>query len=294
MHPYKRYRVRPASRVRLDAWDPALRDPLAPNDKAARAALGDLQEKLGHLQGRLYAERKHRLLLVLQGMDTAGKDATIRRAFEGMNPQGVRVASFGVPTADERAHDFLWRIHPHAPRAGEIAIFNRSHYEDVLAPRVHGEITGAEVERRLRAIRGFERMLAGAGTTVLKCYLHIDRNEQTRRLEARLDDPAKHWKLSVNDLAERAYWAQYRRAYETAIGATSTRDAPWFIVPSNHPLSRDVVVAAIVHRVLSRMDMQYPPLDPRVVALLRRERGRGLSARARGRAPRVRRARRAG
>ena len=220
MQPWKRYRVRPGGPLRLADVDPASRDELARSDKAARSALADLQQRLDRLQGLLYAGRRHRLLLVLQGMDTAGKDATIRRVFEGMNPQGVRVTSFGVPTPEERAHDFLWRVHPHAPRAGEIAIFNRSHYEDVLAPRVHGEITDAEVRRRLRSIRAFERLLVEAGTTVLKVYLHIDREEQSRRLEARLDDPAKHWKLSVSDLVERARWREYRRAYETAIATT--------------------------------------------------------------------------
>ncbi len=268
MHPWKRYRVRPGSPVRLAGGDPAYRDELARTDKAAKGTLADLQPQLGRLQERLYAGRQHRLLLVLQGMDTAGKDATIRRVFEGMNPQGVRVTSFGVPTSEELAHDFLWRVHPHAPRAGEIAIFNRSHYEDVLSPRVHGAISEAEVRRRLRAIRGFERLLVDTGASVLKFYLDIDREEQTRRLQARLSDPAKHWKLSVSDLAERAYWPQYRRAYETAIEATSTHDAPWFVVPSNHPLSRDVVVAAIVHRTLSRLKMDYPALAPEVVTLL--------------------------
>jgi PPK2 family polyphosphate:nucleotide phosphotransferase len=268
--PWKRYRVRPGEKVRLSRWDPAVRDGRARTDVAAKSHLRELAEKIDRLQALLYAERRRRLLVVLQGMDTAGKDATIRRVFEGVNPLGVRVAQFGVPTAEELAHDFLWRVHPHVPKAGEIAVFNRSHYEDVLSPRVHGTISEADVARRLRAIRDFERLLVGEGTTVLKFYLHIDRAEQARRLRARLDDPTKHWKFSVQDLAERPYWREYTRAYEELLSTTSTEDAPWFIVPSNHPLSRDVVVGEILHRTLARFRMAYPPLDPAVRARLRK------------------------
>ena len=270
MHPWKRYRVRPRSAVRLSDWDPNERAEGARTDKEAKATLAELVPKLGRLQELLYAERRHRILLVLQGMDTAGKDATIRRVFEGVNPQGVHVARFGPPTPEELDHDFLWRVHPHAPRAGGIAIFNRSHYEDVLSPRVHRTISDREVDRRLRAIRGFERLLTSEGTTVLKCYLHIDRAEQAHRLLARIDDPTKRWKFSLHDLSERPLWAKYERAYEALLRATSTVDAPWFIVPSNHPLSRDVVVATILQRSLARLRMRYPPLDRAVAAQLRK------------------------
>jgi len=274
MHPWKRFRVRAGDRVRLARWDPDERDDAAATDKQAKATLEELLPKIDRLQGLLSAERQHRVLLVLQGMDTAGKDATIRRVFQGVNPQGVRVARFGVPTPEERAHDFLWRVHPQVPRLGEISIFNRSHYEDVLAPRVHGEIAGREVDLRLRAIRDFERYLVAEGTTLLKFYLHIDRAEQARRLQARVDDPTKQWKFSVHDLAERPLWARYARAYESLLERTSTDGAPWFIVPSNHPLSRDVIVARILHHALARLRMRYPPLDPAVRAQLRQLTGR--------------------
>ena len=270
MHPWKRFRVRPGRKVRLVGWDPDERDEAARTDREAKETLDELRPRLGQLQGLLYAEHRHRVLLVLQGMDTAGKDATIRRVFEGVNPQGVRVARFGIPTPEELAHDFLWRVHPHVPRAGEIAIFNRSHYEDVLRPKIHRQISDAEAEVRLRAIRDFERFLVSEGTTVLKFYLHIDRAEQARRLQARIDDPTKRWKFSVHDLAERPLWRKYDRAYEALIERTTTEDAPWFIVPSNHPLSRDVIVARILHRALSRLRMRYPPLDPAVRSQLAR------------------------
>ena len=270
MHPWKRYRVRPGAKVRLARVDPDERAEGAFTDRQAKATLQDLLPKIDRLQGLLYAEHRHHLLLVLQGMDTAGKDATIRRVFQGVNPQGVHVARFGPPTPEELAHDFLWRVHPHVPRVGEIAIFNRSHYEDVLRPRVHRELSDEEVDRRIRAIRDFERLLTTEGTTVLKFFLHIDRAEQARRLRARVDDPSKQWKFSLHDLAERPYWKRYEGAYEDAIERTSTDDAPWFVVPSNRPLSRDVAVATVLHRALDRLGMRYPPLDPAVRAELRR------------------------
>jgi PPK2 family polyphosphate:nucleotide phosphotransferase len=268
MHPWKRFRVRPGEKVRLSRWDPDQRDEAARTDREAKGTLEDLLPRIDRLQGLLCAEHRHRILLVLQGLDTAGKDATIRRVFEGVNPQGVHVARFGPPTPEELAHDFLWRVHPHVPRAGEIAIFNRSHYEDVLRPRVHGEISDPEVEVRLRAIRDFERFLVSEGATVLKFYLHIDQAEQVRRLQARIDDPTKRWKFSVHDLAERPLWRKYYRAYEALVERTTTNEAPWFIVPSNHPLSRDVIVARVLHRALTRLRMSYPPLDPAVRAQL--------------------------
>ncbi len=273
MHPWKRYRLRPGKKVRLARWDTAARDELARTDHQAKLNLARLQAKIDKRQALLWAERRHRVLLVLQGTDTAGKDATIRRVFEGVNPLGVRVAQFGPPTAQELAHDFLWRVHPHVPAAGEIVIFNRSHYEDVLWPRVHEEIDGAEVERRLASIRDFERLLAEHGTTVLKFYLHLSRGEQKRRLEARLTDPTKHWKFSVSDLAERRLWPKYRRAYEDLLQRTSADHAPWFVVPSDPPLSRDVIVAAVLHRALERLPMRYPPLEPAVRRQIRRSGG---------------------
>jgi len=269
-HPWKAFRVRPGKPVRLATWDPNERGAGARSDKEAKATLERVLPKIDRLQGLLWAERRRKILIVLQGMDTAGKDATIRRVFEGVNPQGVRVARFGPPTPEELAHDFLWRVHAQVPRTGEIVIFNRSHYEDVLQPRVHGELSEDEVSRRFRAIRGFERLLTAEGTILLKFFLHIDRAEQARRLQARIDDPTKRWKFSPHDLVERPLWRQYVRAYESLLERTSTQDAPWFVVPSNHPLSRDVVVAEILLRALARLRMRYPPLDPEVRAQLRR------------------------
>ena len=270
MSAWKRYRLRPGEPVRLSGWDPGERAEGAASDKEARETLEALLPKLDRLQGLLWAERRNKVLLVLQGMDTAGKDATIRRVFQGVNPQGIRVAAFGVPTPEEAAHDFLWRVHPHVPKNGEIAIFNRSHYEDVLSPRVHGQISKTEVQRRLRAIRGFERVLVDEGTTVVKCFLHLGREEQARRLQARVDDPTNHWKFSVRDLEERPLWDRYVRAYEALLSRTSTAESPWFVVPSDHPLSRDVVVAELLHHALSRLKMAYPPLAPEVRRQLQR------------------------
>jgi PPK2 family polyphosphate:nucleotide phosphotransferase len=270
MHPWKRYRLRPGKKLRLGGWNPAERIAEARSDHRAKETLRELLPQLDQLQGLLYAEHRHRVLAVLQGMDTAGKDATIRRVFQGVNPQGVRVARFGPPSVEELEHDFLWRVHPHVPRSGEIVIFNRSHYEDVLWPRVHREISEEETDRRIEAIRDFERLLVEQGTTLLKFFLLIDRAEQARRLEARLQDPTKHWKFSVHDLAERPLWPKYLSAYEEAIERTNTPDAPWFVVPSDHPLSRDVVVAMVLLRALERLRMRYPPLDPAVRSQLRR------------------------
>ncbi len=270
MHPWKCYRVRPGRRVRLRDWDPAERADGMRTEPETDRTLATVLPELDRLQGLLYAEGRHRLLLVLQGMDTAGKDGTIRRVFSGVNPQGVTVAKFGPPTPEELAHDFLWRVHPHVPRAGEITIFNRSHYEDVLAPRVHGQISEEEVERRLWAIRAFERTLAEQGTTWVKVFLHVSRTEQARRLEARVHDPAKRWKLSLHDLEERPLWPKYVRAYEDLLEQTSTDDAPWFVVPSDHPHARDAVVALLLARALEKLKMRYPSLDPTVERALRR------------------------
>ncbi len=280
MHPWKRYRLRDGEKVRLARWDPAERADGAGSDRAAKRTLAALLPEIDRRQSLLYADHRHRLLVVLQGMDTAGKDATIRRVFEGVNPQGVRVARFGVPTEPERARDFLWRVHPVVPADGEIVIFNRSHYEDVLWPRVHRTIDEREVARRLRAIRDFERLLVEEGTTILKFFLHVSRSEQKRRLEARLADPTKHWKFSVHDLAERPLWPAYQTAYEALLEATTTEEAPWFVVPSDHPLSRDVIVAEILHRQLERLPMSYPTLDPAIRRQLRRV---GFDGPARGR-----------
>jgi PPK2 family polyphosphate:nucleotide phosphotransferase len=230
-----------------------------------------LRQKLEMLQERLYAEGTRSVLIVLQGLDTGGKDGTIRHVMSGINPQGCVVTSFKAPTPLEAAHDFLWRIHAACPPRGYIGIFNRSHYEDVLITRVHGEITDEEAHRRLQQIRDFESTLTANGTRILKFFLHISREEQRKRLLARLDDPAKRWKFSPHDLEERRYWKAYQEAFEEALTATSTKKAPWFVVPADHKWYRDLVVAEHVVGALKEMDPRPPLLEEMDWKKLRRK-----------------------
>jgi PPK2 family polyphosphate:nucleotide phosphotransferase len=240
----------------IDTGDPAG----APGDKAAtRDASAALRTELGDLQARLYAESRRSLLVVLQAMDAGGKDGTIRSVFSGVNPQGVRVASFKAPTEEELAHDFLWRVHAQCPRHGEIAIFNRSHYEDVLIVRVHELVPKAAWRARYKTIADFESGLVAAGTRVVKLFLHISKHEQARRLQERLDDPAKRWKFRMADLSERARWDDYQAAFEDALAKTSTAEAPWFVIPADHNWYRDWVVLSVLVETLRDMDPQYPP-----------------------------------
>jgi PPK2 family polyphosphate:nucleotide phosphotransferase len=224
----------------------------------AKEALEALTGELEALQELLYAERKHKLLVVLQGMDTSGKDGTIRHVFEGVNPQGVRVASFKVPTPIELDHDYLWRVHLQTPGRGEVVIFNRSHYEDVLVVRVHQLVPEEVWKRRYDQINAFERLLADEGTTILKFFLHISLDEQKRRLQERLDDPTKHWKFATGDLAERKLWSAYQEAYEDALGKTSTEWAPWYIVPADRKWFRNLVIASVIVETLKGLKMSYP------------------------------------
>ena len=209
-------------------------------------------------QELLYAEDKHKVLIVLQAMDAAGKDGTIRHVFDRVNPQGVKVASFKKPTGEELAHDYLWRIHEHTPATGEITIFNRSHYEDVLIVRVLGLVPEDRWQRRYAHIRAFEQLLADEGTTILKFYLHISKEEQRARLQARLDDPSKHWKFDVGDLAQRKLWNDYMAAYETAMSETSTDDAPWYVIPAEHKWYRNLVISRILVETFDSLNMAYP------------------------------------
>jgi PPK2 family polyphosphate:nucleotide phosphotransferase len=254
----KRYRVKPGDRVRLRDIDPD-ETTNAPGDKdETLAENAKLQKKLDGLQEVLFAEHKHKVLIVLQGMDTSGKDGATRFLMGGFNSQGVQISSFKKPTEIELDHDFLWRVHPHAPGSGEIAIFNRSHYEDVLVVRVH-ELVPEDVWReRYDHIRHFEELLAGGGTTVLKFFLHISRDEQRERLQARIDDPEKRWKFQHGDIEERKLWDDYQRAYEDALEKTSTKDAPWFIVPANRKWYRNWVLGSIVVEALEGLRMEYP------------------------------------
>jgi PPK2 family polyphosphate:nucleotide phosphotransferase len=219
-------------------------------------------EQLAELQNRLWAERRRSLLVVLQALDAGGKDGTIRKVFTGVNPQGVRVTSFKAPTTEELEHDFLWRVHRAAPGAGEIGVFNRSHYEDVLVARVDGLVPEAVWRPRYRAIRDFEAHLHESGTTVVKLFLHISKEEQAERFRARLDDPTKRWKFSVGDLAVRENWDRYQEAYTEALGETSTDACPWFVVPADRKWYRDWVVLQILLETLRGLDPQVPPEEP--------------------------------
>ncbi len=257
----KRYVVRPGSKLDLEGIDPADTSGFDGDENGAIRVSKEIDQKLDRLQEKLYAEHKHGLLVVLQAMDTGGKDGTIRRIFDGVNPSGVRVAHFREPTPLELDHDFLWRVHLEAPRKGEIVIFNRSHYEGVLVERVHGLITKEVCKRRYEEINEFERMLAEEGTTVLKFYLHIDSEEQKRRIQDRISDPDKQWKFSMDDLAERKLWPQYMKAYRRALENTSTEVAPWYVVPANKKWFRDLVVASVVVDTLEGLHLEYPPLE---------------------------------
>ena len=215
-------------------------------------------EKLSELQEILFAECKHALLIVLQAMDTGGKDGTIRHIFTGVNPQGVNVTPFKVPTPLEAAHDYLWRAHAAVPRLGTIGIFNRSHYEDVLVTRVHKTITDKEAKRRFREINQFEEMLHGNGVTILKFFLHISHKEQTARLKARCDDKEKQYKISESDFHERIYWNKYQEYYQDAIDATSQKHAPWFVIPADYKWYRNAAISRILVKTLEGMNLKYP------------------------------------
>jgi len=256
------YRARPGTAVRLDEWSTNTTDGFDGNKSDALEVLSKLNDRLAGLQQMLYAESKHKLLIVLQGMDTSGKDGTIKHVFRTINPVGVKVADFKRPNDVELAHDYLWRVHEHTPRNGRMVIFNRSHYEDVLVVRVHELVPEMVWRRRYEHIRGFEQMLADEGTVVVKLFLHISKKEQKDRLQERLDNPAKHWKFEHGDISERAHWDAYTAAYEEAISETSTHDAPWYIVPSDRKWYRNLVVSQLLIDKLDALDMSYPePID---------------------------------
>jgi PPK2 family polyphosphate:nucleotide phosphotransferase len=264
----ERWRIRPGQAVRLDSIDPAATDGAPGGREKTKAELPALRDELASLQDRLWAEAKRSLLVVLQAIDAGGKDGTIRHVFKGMNPQGTRVTTFKAPTALERAHDFLWRVHASAPAAGEIGIFNRSHYEDVLVVRVHQMVPESLWRARYRLINAFEEILRHGGTTVIKLFLHISAEEQRRRLRDRLHDPTKRWKFRAEDLGERALWDSYQAAFAEAIEATSTVDAPWYVIPADRKWFRNWAVSRILVDTLQRMDPQYPKrTDPGPIAI---------------------------
>ena len=259
---------------RLRPWQPggknaALKDfdpgakPFSLGDKTRdKAAVEDLAVELDGLQNLFYADKRYKLLVVLQGTDTSGKDGTIRGVFGRMSALGVHAVGWKAPTETERAHDYLWRIHQQVPQAGDITVFNRSHYEDVLVPVVNGWITPEQHQQRLAHINDFERMLSDTGTIVLKFLLHIGFDEQRERLQERLDDPAKHWKFSMGDIEVRKQWAQYQDAYGTLLAATHTPWAPWTIVPANSKTHRNLMIATVLREVLQKLDLRYPAGDP--------------------------------
>ena len=258
----KAYLVEPGSAVRFKDWDSDDRSAFDLNKEQAQKKLLELNKQLEALQEVFYAEAKHKVLIVLQAMDTAGKDSVIRMVFEGINPQGVRVSGFRAPTAEEMDHDYLWRAHYQMPAKGGIEIFNRSYYEDVLIVRVHNLVPPKVWKKRFQQINDFERMLVEEGTTILKFYLNITAAEQKKRLQARLDDPTKYWKFNLGDIKERRYWKEYMKAYEEAITKTSTPWAPWYIVPAKTKWYRNLVIATTLVDVLSNFHMHYPPPIP--------------------------------
>jgi len=258
----ERWRVPPGRKVSLDDFDPASTSG-SPGDRAATESdLPVLQSRLQELQDRLWAEGRRALLVVLQGLDAAGKDGTIKHVFSGVNPQGARVASFKEPTHEELSYDFLWRVHRQVPRAGEIGIFNRSHYEDVLVARVDKLVDARVWSARFEDINAFERLLAHGGTTVVKFFLHISYEEQGRRLQERLERPDKRWKLNRTDFTERAHWDRYRTAYADALTKTSTETAPWYVIPSDHKWFRNWAVSKTLVAALDAMDPRYPEPPP--------------------------------
>lgn len=255
----EQYRVEPKAKFSLSDYDSSDRGERGKTKEQDDAVLGVLAAEINTLQDIMHAQGKHRLLLVLQGMDTSGKDGTVRHVFSECDPLGIRVTCFKAPSSEELAHDYLWRVHSEVPEAGELVIFNRSHYEDVLIVKVHDWIDDAECKRRYQQINEFERMLAETGTTIIKCYLHISKDEQKKRLQERLDDPQKTWKFNPNDLKERDLWAGYMRAYEDAMKATSTSHAPWYVVPADSKTNRNLLVSRLLLEVLKSLKLQYPP-----------------------------------
>ncbi len=267
----------------LDKWRPSVANrgksfslaklkpsakPYSSGDKAKdKAMVGALADELDALQNLFYADRRYKLLVVLQGMDTSGKDGTLRGVFSRMTPLGVHTVGWKAPTEPERAHDYLWRIHQQVPPAGEIMVFNRSHYEDVLVPIVNGWITPEQTRQRYAHINDFERLLAETGTVILKFMLHIGPDEQRLRLQERVDDPTKHWKFSLGDLEVRKQWDDYQKAYEALLGATSTPWARWTVVPADSKTHRNLMIATVLRDTLKALDLRYPPSDPALKGL---------------------------
>jgi PPK2 family polyphosphate:nucleotide phosphotransferase len=256
-----------AAKFSLDKLDPAAK-PWSLGDKAADAAqVEQLSIELDGMQNMFYADKRFKLLVVLQGTDGSGKDGTVRGVFSRTSPLGVHTVGWKAPTEEERDHDFLWRIHKAVPGAGEITVFNRSHYEDVLVPVVNQWITPEQTAQRMQQIRDFERMLSETGTVILKFLLHISPEEQRERLQERIDDPAKNWKFAIGDIDVRKQWADYRKAYNALLRETSTDYAPWTVVPANSKTHRNLMIATVVRDTLAGLKLRYPPADPKLVGM---------------------------
>ena len=258
----ERYLVKPGDKVDLAKIDSGERTLFQGGGKDDfEPQFDELQDQLQTLQKKLYAQNKHRILVVMQAMDTGGKDGCIKHVFSRIDPQGIHVFSFKKPSAEELAHDFLWRVHPKVPSTGQLVIFNRSHYEDIVAVRVKKLFPDEVWKRRQRHVAEFERMLAEEGTTIVKIFLHISKDEQKRRLQSRIDNPAKHWKIHPDDLTDRARWSDFMTAYEEVIGKTSTDQAPWYVVPADRKWYRNLCVARIMLDTLKKLEMEFPPID---------------------------------
>ncbi|HXZ07715.1 MAG TPA: PPK2 family polyphosphate kinase [Paraburkholderia sp.] len=248
-----------AGKFALGSFDPSVKPFSTGSKEGDRERLAAIGAQLDGLQERLHAQQKRRVLLVLQGMDTSGKDGTVRAVFHEVDPLGLRIVPFKAPTPIESSHDFLWRVHAQAPAAGELTVFNRSHYEDVLVPTVLGTIDADERTRRYRHIRDFEALLANSGAAIVKCMLHITKDEQRARLQARIDDPTKHWKFDVSDLDARKHWDAYQSAYQDALAATSTEYAPWYVIPANSKNHRNLMIGELLLRTLESLKLEFPP-----------------------------------
>jgi PPK2 family polyphosphate:nucleotide phosphotransferase len=258
---YKKFHVKPGKRIRLKDFDPQFAGKHDNKNRALRE-IRKLQKRIHELQFLLYAEAKHSFLICLQAPDAGGKDGVVRHVFDAMNPQGCRVVSFKQPSLEERAHNFLWRIEKETPKRGEVVIFNRSHYEDVLVARVHNLVPKKVWSKRYEQINDFEKRLVAGGTQILKFFLHISKEEQLERFKKRLEDPTRQWKISDADYQEREYWKDYQAAYEDAINNCTTDEAPWFVIPSNHKWFRNLAISHIIVATMEKIRMKFP--EPRV------------------------------
>jgi PPK2 family polyphosphate:nucleotide phosphotransferase len=251
------YRVNPKS-FKLSDFNPSDKNERSSSKEQDLINLRQIAFEINTLQDILHAEGKRKVLLILQGMDASGKDGTVRHVFSECDPLGIKLASFKKPTEEELAHDYLWRVHEKVPKAGELTIFNRSHYEDVLIVRVHDWIDDKECKRRYKQINDFERLLTETGTTIIKCFLHISKDEQKERFQARLNEPEKAWKFNPGDLVERERWDDYMIAYENALKATSTQHAPWYVIPANSKTNRNLLISKLLLETLQAMALAHP------------------------------------